>query len=63
MIELLWGAPAAALRRATRSSGVGLATGYAAAPAAPARCLSFKGAGAAASLRSRPPHPSPKQAL
>ncbi|MDW8418519.1 MAG: hypothetical protein RML37_03800 [Chitinophagales bacterium] len=51
MIEFLWGAPAAALRRATRSSGVGLATGCASLPCS----TSFR----TASLRSRPPHPSP----
>ncbi|MCS6935566.1 MAG: hypothetical protein NZM35_10525 [Chitinophagales bacterium] len=63
ILFLFWGAPAASLRAATRRSGVGLATGYAVAPAAPARCLFFNGAGAAASLRSRPAHPSPGQAL
>ncbi|MDW8420045.1 MAG: hypothetical protein RML37_11595, partial [Chitinophagales bacterium] len=45
---------------AMQGSGVGLATGYAAASAAPARGLFFNCAGAAASLSSRPPHPSPE---
>ncbi|MDW8419073.1 MAG: hypothetical protein RML37_06640, partial [Chitinophagales bacterium] len=49
--------------QAPQGGGVGLATGYAVAPAAPARSLFFNGAGAAASLRSRPAHPSPEQAL
>ncbi|MDW8418970.1 MAG: hypothetical protein RML37_06115 [Chitinophagales bacterium] len=54
------GVPPAALRSyLAQAAGVGLATGCAVAPAAPALWLFFNGAGAAASLRSRPTHPSP----
>ncbi|MCS6935260.1 MAG: hypothetical protein NZM35_08950, partial [Chitinophagales bacterium] len=49
--------------QAMQGSRVGLVTGFAAAPAAPVRWFFLNGTGAAASLRSRPSHPSPEQAL